>query len=81
MPMGFIKDNVVYYYKNEKGEFVPLGTAEEYFKELDKMNEERDIELFNELKTYEKHWYIPVPFTKKRLIFAGLKYRGWYTYK
>lgn len=81
MPMGFIKDDVVYFYKDEKGDFVSVGTVEEYFKELDKMEEERDVELFNELKTYEKHWYIPVPFTKKRLIFAGLRYRGWYTYK
>ncbi len=81
MPMGYIKDDVVYFYKNEEGEFVPVGAFENYIKEIERMENEKDIELFNELKSYEKHWYIPVPFTKKRLIFSGLKYVGWYTYK
>ena len=81
MTMGYIKDNNVYFFQDEKGEFVSVGTVEEYFKELDKRENEKDVELFNELKSYEKHWYLPVPFTKKRLIFSGLKYIGWYTYK
>lgn len=78
MPIGFIKHDVVYFYKNDEGEFVPVGTIEDYFEELYTMEE---IEFKNKLKVYEKHWYIPVPFTKKRLIFVGFKYQGWYTYK
>ena len=81
MGMKFIKGDTVYIYKNDKGEFEAVGTIDEYFKELDKMEDEKDVELINEVKTYEKRWYLPVPFTKKRLIFVGLKYQGWYTYK
>ena len=78
MPMGFIKEDTVYFYKNEKGEFVPIGTVDDYLEELYTME---DIEVRNKLKNFEKHWYISVPFTKKRLIFCGAKYLGWYTYK
>lgn len=83
MTMAYLneKDDIVYIFDPKKNEFVSMGPFEAYCKEIEKMNEEKDIKLFNDLKTYEKHWYIPVPFTKKRLIFAGLKYRGWYTYK
>ena len=43
--------------------------------------DEQLAEYVNATKKYENHWYLRVPFTKKRLIFAGLRYQGWYTFK
>lgn len=80
MTMGYIKDDAVYFYKASDGEFKKVCKVDD-LKEIEIMEDERDVELFNKLKNYEKHWYIHIPFTKKRLIFTGYKYIGWYTYK
>lgn len=43
--------------------------------------EEEISEIVNQLKNWPVHWYIAIPFTRKRLIFDRMKYVGWYNYK
>lgn len=68
------------YYMGKDGQWHEIGKIEDFdiTMEVELMN---DVEIINKLKNYETHWYIAVPFTKKRLIFTGLKYIGWYIYK
>ena len=80
MPMGYIKDGIVYFYAYTKGEFVPICKSED-LKEINLMETDKDIEFFNKLKMYEETKYIRIPFTKRRLIFRGGKYVGWYRFK
>ena len=80
MPMGYIKDGIVYFYAYTKGEFVPI-CKEEDLKEINLMETDKDIEFFNKLKMYEETKYIRIPFTKRRLIFRGGRYVGWYRFK
>lgn len=79
-PMGYIKGEIVYFYSVAKGEFVPICKVED-LKEINLMETDKDIEFFNKLKVYEETKYIRIPFTKRRLIFRGGRYAGWYRFK
>ena len=81
MPTRYVKDDVVYFY-NRDGEWVEVGPVGEFTIETEmRLMEDKFTDLLNATKKYENHWYLRVPFTKKRLIFAGLRYQGWYTFK
>lgn len=79
-PMGYIKDDTVYFYAYTKGEFVPICKRED-LKEINLMETDKDIEFLNKMKAYEETKYIRIPFTKRRLIFRGGRYAGWYKFK
>lgn len=83
MPMRYVNNaGDLYIFDPETETFTKLCDLEEFDIEKEtQLMEDKCTELQNAMKTYEKHWYLPVPFTGKRLIFSGLKYIGWYQYK
>ena len=81
---GFIADDNRYLEEMEEktNEAVELGADDQVILEWNRCLDlaRQYISEWSE-RLYENHWYIRIPFTNKRLIFAGARYVGWYEFK